>query len=338
MGMKELRDCESDQAWDKFLERKYNEVKEDHSASYWSWTKTRFRSGHKRETAVNTAGQAGNVVGLAGAGVGVAVAAGVAMSAAAAAATAGVTGIGVPLIVTALALYYFRKTKKEHHKVNDEIRSYFYENQNAQDHLKLDASARPPTAQEIAEWLGWFGDEGIDNMKYLSDKLGEAQGKFTNNYNALISERAKLSTRMVAWKGMKPKTPQEEQQRQNDELRLGREADVLADKYLALAKDLQYVKYRLERLFMYYEMLDLTVRKVHEDVAKPGGLLETARIGAEGFLKQNLDNYEKLWCDFDDLPLPAAQPAGPARVPPPVPAPRPARPVPLPPLLRSGGR
>ena len=319
MGMHELREYNNDDAndtkWKDFLKRKYNEVKEDHNASCWSWTKTRFRKGHKLETGVNTAGQVGNVIGLAGGAVGVSVAAGVATLSVGAAAT---MGVGIPVAVTLLAIGYWGATKYEHHKVNADIRDYFYRHLDAHDCLKVDASVNPPTVEKAREWFNWFGDEGIDNMKYLSDKLTEAQSKFANNYNALVSERNRLSARMAAWTNMKPKTPQEEQQRRNDELRLGREADALADKYMALAKDLEYVKYRLERLFMYYEMLNLTVKIVHEDVSKHGGLLENARRDAEGFLKQNQHGYEALWYDFDDLPLPAAQPAGPARVPPPL--------------------
>ncbi len=319
MGMQQLRQLSDNNSWAEFLKKQYAAVEEDHSGSWKSWARSRIRLGNRMDSAVGGASQAVAAGSLATGAAALPGAAG------AVALTAGATAISlyaVPVTVTALAIAYWGYQKSEHHEVNKEIWKYYTANRDANDNLKIQGNA-DPSLEQVKKWMGWFGDEGISNINHLADKLKEAQNSFKKNFDALQSERDKLGSKMQAWQAMNPKTPQETQQKQNDAIKLGKDADALADKYMGLAKDLEYVQYRLERLFMYYEMLDLTASKLHEKMATD---LNKARTDAEAFFKQNMEGYEKLWYKFDGLLLPAGQGAGAARpAPPPLP-PRPHNP------------
>jgi len=262
-------------------------VQKEHSASWKSWGKTRLRKGHRLDTAVGASGQAAGLLGTVSGGV---AAGGIAVPSAfvgvtAAAAAGAATLYALPVLVTAGAIAYWGYNKNEHHKVNAEIWKWWCDN--CKD--KVRDPNKTASLEEAKLWLGWFGDEGISNMNQLSDKLKEAKDAFDNKFKSIQTSAADLGKKISAARQLKePQRNQTLQQRRQDE-------ETLAGKYLELGKDLEYIRYRLERMLMYNQMLEITIRLLIFHTKKDLESLETKTRDA---FNTQTNSYSDLWTEI----------------------------------------
>jgi len=264
-NMNKLLSFETDAAFISHLNDCYEKVAKEHSASAGSWFHTRFRKGSRGETALGAGGGAATALGTTSGAValaGVAVpSAVVGVSAAVAAGAA--TLFALPLAVTVTAAVVWGYSKLQHHEANKSIWKWWCDN--CRDAGVLDAGEIVDDPKTVTEWLGWFGDEGIGNMQHLGAKLTEAKTTFDNNFRQIKQLREDLAKRIAAANAIR-----DPNQRRAATQRLRVEADGLALKSLHLGEDLQYLVYRLQRMLMYHQMLELTIRSLVHNTPELG--------------------------------------------------------------------
>lgn len=291
--LKELKNPESN--WDAHLKTSYINCRGEHTSSWYSWAKTRLRSGNLSDTGVNTAGQVSGGAGL--------VTGAMALPGAATAATmagmsvaAAASLYALPAVITIGAVAYWGYNKNEHHKVNKEIWEYW------QDHRKRGDkdTCIERDEKKLVRWLGWFGDEGISNMNHMGPKNKEAKDAYDKKVKAIDTARIALHRRILEVNVKRPTLPKDVEKKAADVKALKQESDALAVKYLDLGKDLQYITYRIERFVMYHEMLDLTVRSWKEVSNLPA-----VQAAATTAFVDQLRTYQELHTSMAALPTPA---------------------------------
>jgi hypothetical protein len=283
--MQKVLNLKPEAAWQEHLRSSYLAVAEMHSASWVSWGKARFRKEDAKDTTVGTLGQLGATTsGVAGGLtlIGVPVPA-VAAGAAVGAAIAAVSLYALPVAVTALATAVWLKDKAHHHNVNQDIWDYWCQNCRA----TLQVPQENLAEESAKRALDWFGAEGFYNMNYLGDKLEKAKKAFDAGVNAMTKSANDLHVRIRAARNL-----QDPQKRTQTLQQLGQEAETLASKFLELGKDLEYVRYRLERLLMYYQMLELATRSLMSYM-KPK--LDAAAVAVRPGFDQQIATYHELW-------------------------------------------
>ncbi|MCV2369052.1 hypothetical protein [Roseateles oligotrophus] len=281
--------------WDAHLKQSYLNCRGEHTSSWYSWAKTRLRSGNRGDTAVNSAGQVAGGAGL--------VTGAMALPGAATAATmagmsvaAAATLYALPAVITVGAVAYWGYNKNEHHKVNKEIWEYWQAHRQRGDKdtcFELDD-------KKLVRWLGWFGDEGISNMNHMGPKNKEAKESYDKKVNAIDNARIALHKKILLVNALRPTLPKEIEKKATEVKALKQESDNLAAKYIDLGKDLQYITYRVERFVMYHEMLDLTVRSW-----KKISDLPTLQAAAATAFVDQLKTYQELHASMAALPTPA---------------------------------
>lgn len=281
--------------WDEHLKLSYTNCRGEHTSSWYSWAKTRMRSGNRGDTAVNSAGQVAGGAGL--------VTGAMALPGAATAATmagvsvaAAVSLYALPAVITIGAVAYWGYNKNEHHKVNKEIWEYWQTHRQRAD--KDTCFERDD--KKLVRWLGWYGDEGISNMNHMGPKNKEAKEAYDTKFKAIDSARIALASRINAVNSKRPTLPKDIEKKAGDVKALKQESDALAVKYIDLGKDLQYITYRVERLVMYHEMLDLTVRSWKEVSDLP-----RVQAAATTAFADQLLTYQNLHAAMAALPTPA---------------------------------
>jgi hypothetical protein len=288
----------NNQAWKDHLRACYEKTTAEHSGSPLSWAKTLFRTGERVDTAVGVAGQATAAVGAAtaAAGLGGAAIPAAVVGVTGASAAGAVTLFALPVIASLAAIGVWGYNKHESHQVNKEIWKWWHDH--CGDTWELDAK-ETVKLETAKKWLGWFGDEGIGNMEHLDAKLKEAKSAFDNKFKAVQSSRNDLIGRIQLAMNIKDR-----QQKIAAIQRLYQEEEGLADKYTELGKDLQYITYRLQRIVMYHQMLDLTVRSLILHMKDP--LAKLAKQTRDAVQKQT-DSYYALLTNIVSLPpLPKA--------------------------------
>lgn len=283
--------------WDAHLKDSYSKCRGEHTSSWYSWAKSRFRSGNGADTAVNTVGQVSSATGLVTGAMAIPGASTAVMMAGASVAAAS-TLYALPAVITVGAIAYWGYNKNEHHKVNKEIWDYWQTTHRPRGAGKDAYIERDD--KKLVRWLGWFGDEGISNMNHLGDKSIESKKAFDRKFVELDKARQVLHAKIAAVNAKRPTLPKEIQQKAADVKALTQESDNLAVKFIDLGKDLQYITYRVERFLMYHEMLDLTVRSWKAFSDLPG-----KQAAAETALVQQLASYEDLINRMKALPTPA---------------------------------
>lgn len=262
-----------------FLPKKYQSVAEDHSGSSISWVKARWHGPEGIETAKT---------GLEKGGLGVGTIVGIAglATAGATALSLGVVAVVVPLGLTLGVIGWWAADKKGHHLVNTKIWKFFCAHRDKDGfHLKPDAKLELPEAKE---YLAWFGEEGIGNMDRLPEKLQQAAQKYNASCSQLSGKIQALWQRVHSGGQVRQSNPAAQQAQQ---LQLRTELDRLADEFMELAGPLMYVRYRLDRYFMYHEMLQLIMTTLQKEMSDK---LPGAEQTAQEFCDDTEDNYEKL--------------------------------------------
>jgi hypothetical protein len=291
--MQKVRDLKDEETWNAHMKDSYQKVATEHSASWKSWGKTRFREGNRAETTVGAVEKGGAVMAGASGGAalfGAAVPATV-VGVSAGVATAAITLWALPALAAGLATAYWGYNKNDHHKVNKEIWGWWTEHCQATGELDPKITVKVEMAKT---WLCWFGDEGIFNMTQLEAKLKAAKEAFDQKFNTLKTSAAGLRQRIRAAQQLP------DRQRQNLALApLRQEEETLASKFLELGKDLAYIRYRLERNLMYHQMLELTIRSLVAHMKDKVPML--AKDTVRAFLDQS-NSYGLLWSDIRNLP------------------------------------
>jgi hypothetical protein len=212
----------------------------------------------------------------------------VAVGAAGVALGAAITLYALPVTITALATGYWLKGKLDHHTENQNTWDYWCQNCRA----NLQVPEENISKESAKRALDWFGAEGFYNMNYLGGKLEKAKKAFDAGVNAMTKSANDLHVRIRAARNLQG--PQKSQTLQQ----LRQEAETLASKFLELGKDLEYVRYRLERTLMYYQMLELATRSwlfhTKGEVAKAA---QDVRAGFD----QQIGTYHDVWQAVDAI-------------------------------------
>jgi hypothetical protein len=253
----------SQQSFETFLERCYDKAESEHSHSVMSWARTRL-------TGLGAAGQA---TGAAGVVTGVVEAAGHSVPSAFVGAAVTATSVGVaatlfalPASVFVLAAASWGKGKYDHHKVNKEIWDWFKANSHQKGPERGSLIAGKTIHYDTAmRWLQWFADEGIANMAHLSTKLEDAKSTLDDRYKTLAaklsSEAAKAAE--ARRRGASPAS-----------VRATLESN-LAQAFVDLGTDFEYVRYRLHRLLMYHQVMDVIAKALAENYNNNLSLIRT---------------------------------------------------------------
>lgn len=298
MSMTKLRSlATTESTWDTHLKDSYTKCRGEHTSSWYSWAKTRVRSGNRGDTTVNTIGQVSSATGLVTGAMAIPGASTAAMMAGASVAAAS-TLYALPAVITVGAIAYWGYNKNEHHKVNKEIWDYWQNTHRPRGEGKDAYIERDD--KKLVRWLGWFGDEGIANMNNLGAKNTESKSAFDRKFRDIDKARQALHTKIAVLNAKRPTLPKDVQQKAADIKTLTQESDNLAIKYIDLGKDLQYITYRVERFLMYHEMLDLTVRSW-----KALADLPAKQAAADAALVEQLRSYKELHGLMNALPTPA---------------------------------
>lgn len=296
MSLANFTALENDNAWNDFLVDSYKKAVAAHASSWTSWCKARFRKGNRLETTLGVSTQATGAMALAAgaaAGAGATVPSAFTVASAGAVAAGGaITLYALPATVTVAALAYWGYNKHKHHEVNQAIWKWWCDN--CQESLKLDPDVTVDL-DTAKEWLGWFGDEGISNMGQLSVKLQQAKKAYDDKFKEVDKQRRIVAQTIAGFKSCRFASRVEQEVKKNEVRSC---LDSLASRYLAMGIELQYVRYRMERLLMYHQMLELTIRSIIEHSKFT---LVTVTNSSRDFLSKHTNSYSDLWYGIRDL-------------------------------------